>query len=216
LRIVVDSPASPIRDRRAETPSGETLNPESKMKVPSRSLLFNIAAIIALCGACSSAQRMQNSVSAANATIYNVNGAPIGTAQIWQDKSGLVYVDISSIALPAGTHGIHFHEVGKCEGRATPAFSTAGGHYNPMGKEHGLDNPKGPHAGDNPNIVIPASGVGRVAFSTDRVSLTPGTSSLFDADGSSLVIHAGADDQMTNPAGNSGARIACGVVRALP
>lgn len=186
------------------------------MKVPSGSLLFNIAAVVALCGACSSAQRMQNSVSAANAIIYNVNGAPIGTAQIWQDKSGLVYVDVSSITLPAGTHGIHFHEVGKCDGRANPAFSTAGGHYNPMGKEHGLENPKGPHAGDNPNIVIPASGVGKVAFSTDRVSLTPGTSSLFDADGSSLVIHAGADDQVTNPAGNSGARIACGVIRALP
>jgi Cu-Zn family superoxide dismutase len=85
-----------------------------------------------------------------------------------------------------------------------------------MGKEHGLANPLGPHAGDNPNIVIPASGVGAVAFTTDRVSLTPGTSSLFDADGSSLVIHAGADDQVSNPAGNSGARIACGVVRALP
>src|ERR1700693_3644933 len=186
------------------------------MKVPSRSLLLNIAAIVMLFGACSSAQRMKNSVSAANAIIYDVNGAPLGTAQIWQDKNGLVHVDISSIALPAGTHGIHFHEVGKGEGRASPPLSTAGGHYHPMGKERGRENPKGPHAGDNPNIVIPAGGVGKVAFTTDRVSLTPGTSSLFDADGSSLVIHAGADDQMTNPAGNSGARIACGVIRALP
>ena len=184
------------------------------MKMPSRSLLFNIAAIGALCSACSSAQRMQNSVSAANAIIYNASGAPIGTAQIWQDKNGLVHVEIASISLPAGTHGIHFHDVGKCEGSS--AFATAGGHYNPMGMEHGLVNPKGPHAGDNPNIVIPAGGVGRVAFSSDRVSLTPGTHSLFDADGSSLVIHASADDQVTNPSGNSGARIACGVVRALP
>ncbi|HYU51848.1 MAG TPA: superoxide dismutase family protein, partial [Gemmatimonadaceae bacterium] len=72
------------------------------------------------------------------------------------------------------------------------------------------------HAGDNPNIVIPATGVGSVAFTTDRVTLTPGTTSLFDADGSSLVIHANADDQVTNPSGNSGGRIACGVVRALP
>ena len=184
------------------------------MRVPSRSLVFNIAATFALCGACSSAQ-MKNSVSSANAILYNGSGSPIGTAQIWQDKNGLVYVDIASISLPAGTHGIHFHEVGKCEGSTTPPFSTAGGHYNPMGKEHGLENPKGSHAGDNPNIVIAASGVGKVAFSTNRVSLTPGTASLFDADGSSLVIHAGADDQVTNPAGNSGARIACGVVRAL-
>ena len=109
------------------------------MKVPSRSLVLNIAAIVALCGACSSAQRMQNSVSAANAIMYNGGGAPIGTAQIWQDKNGLVHVDIATISLPAGTHGIHFHDVGKCEGSG--AFATAGGHYNPMGMEHGLQNP---------------------------------------------------------------------------
>jgi Cu-Zn family superoxide dismutase len=185
------------------------------MKVPSRSLLFTIAAVVAVCGACSRAQ-MRDSVASATAVISNVNGTPVGTAQIWQDKNGVVYVDIASISLPAGPHGIHFHAVGKCEGGTAPAFSTAGGHYNPMGKEHGLQNPNGPHAGDNPNIEIPASGIGKVSFSTNRVSLTPGTASLFDADGSSLVIHASADDQVTNPAGNSGARIACGVVRALP
>ena len=159
---------------------------------------------------------MKNSVAAANAIMYNASGAAIGTAQLWQDKNGVVYVDIASISLPAGTHGIHFHDVGKCDGSTTTPFSTAGAHYNPMGKEHGLNNPSGPHAGDNPNIVIPASGVGNVSFSTNRVSLTPGTTTLFDADGSSLVIHANADDQVTSPSGNSGARISCGVVRALP
>jgi Cu-Zn family superoxide dismutase len=184
------------------------------MKVPDKSLLFNIAAIVALCGACSSAQRMQNSVSAANALMYNASGVPIGTAQIWQDKDGLVHVEIANLSLVAGTHGIHFHDVGRCD--SSGAFATAGGHYNPMGMEHGLENPKGPHAGDNPNIVIPVGGIGNVAFTSDRVSLTPGPRSLFDADGTSLVIHAGADDQLTNPSGNSGARIACGVVRALP
>jgi Cu-Zn family superoxide dismutase len=185
------------------------------MKVPSRSLVFNIAAVAAICGACSSAQR-KDSVASGTAILYNVGGTPVGTAQLWQDKNGLVYVDVASITLPAGTHGIHFHEAGKCDGSTSTPFSSAGAHYNPMGKEHGLQNPNGPHAGDNPNLVIPASGVGKVAFSTDRVSLTPGTASLFDADGSSLVIHAAADDQVTNPSGNSGARIACGVVRALP
>jgi Cu-Zn family superoxide dismutase len=184
------------------------------MKVPSRSWLLNVVAIVALCIACSSAQRMENSVSAANAIMYNTSGAPVGTAQIWQDKNGLVHVDIATLSLPAGTHGIHFHASGKCD--ASGAFASAGAHYNPMGREHGLNNPNGPHAGDNPNIVIPNGGIGKVAFSTDRVSLTPGTSSLFDADGSSLVVHAAADDQVSNPAGNSGARIACGVVRALP
>jgi Cu-Zn family superoxide dismutase len=170
---------------------------------------------IAFCGACASASRMGNAVSRATAIMYDVSGTPIGTAELWQDPNGQVNVEIASLALPAGTHGIHFHQVGLCEGGAT-AFSTAGGHYNPVGKQHGLNNPLGPHAGDAPNIVIPASGVGRVAFSTNRVTLTPGTLSLFDADGSSIVVHANADDQVSQPSGNSGGRIACGVVRALP
>jgi Cu-Zn family superoxide dismutase len=169
---------------------------------------------IVLC-ACSSAQRIGNAASRAQIVMYNAAGSQIGAGDIWQDQNGQVHVEIATISLPAGTHGIHFHSVGKCEGDAT-AFSTAGGHYNPMGMEHGLQNPKGPHAGDNPNIDVPAGGVAAVSFTTERVTLTPGPTSLFDADGSSLVIHAGADDQVTNPAGNSGARVACGVVRALP
>jgi Cu-Zn family superoxide dismutase len=177
--------------------------------------------LLALCVAltslaCSSAQRARDSVAAATAIMYNTSGAPIGTAQLTQDRSGSVFVDIASISLPAGQHGIHFHDVGKCDGGTASPFSSAGGHYNPMGRQHGLQNPNGPHAGDNPNITIPASGIGHVSFSTNRVSLTPGPTSLLDGDGSALVIHAGADDQVTNPAGNSGARIACGVVQALP
>jgi Cu-Zn family superoxide dismutase len=182
------------------------------MKV--RSGLVSVAALLILSAlGCSTATRMRNAAARAEAVMYNSSGAPIGTAQLWQDAGGVVNIQIASISLPAGTHGIHFHDTGKCEG---PAFTTAGGHYNPMGMEHGLQNPRGPHAGDNPNIVIPASGVGNISFSTDRVSLTPGPRTLNDADGSALVVHAAADDQVTNPSGNSGARIACGVVRALP
>lgn len=179
-----------------------------------RSGLVSVAGLLILASvACSTATRMRNAAARAEAVMYNSSGAPIGTAQLWQDGSGVVNVQVASISLPAGTHGIHFHDAGKCEG---PGFTTAGGHYNPMGMEHGLQNPRGPHAGDNQNIVIPPSGVGNISFSTDRVSLTPGTRSLLDADGSALVVHAGADDQVTNPSGNSGARIACGVVHALP
>ncbi|MDP9202974.1 MAG: superoxide dismutase family protein [Gemmatimonadota bacterium] len=185
------------------------------MIFPRRSLLINAALLVAVCGACSSTQLRRNSVAQAIAVIYDVNGAPIGTAQLWQESNGLVNVEIATLALPPGTHGIHFHEVGKCEGGST-AFSTAGAHYNPLGKEHGLENPKGPHAGDAPNIVTPANGIGKVAFSTGRVLLTPGAMSLFDADGSAIVIHANPDDQLSQPSGNSGARIACGVVRAVP
>lgn len=184
------------------------------MRTLERFQVLKIAVAVALCGACSAAQRMTNTVAAATAIINDLNGAPIGTAQLSQDVSGRVHVEIASLALPAGTHGIHFHQVGKCEGGAT-AFSTAGGHFNPLSKAHGLQNPSGPHAGDAPNIVSPPSGVARVSFSTDRVSLTPSATSLFDADGSSIVVHAGADDQVSQPAGNSGGRIACGVIKTL-
>src|ERR1700716_4259343 len=185
------------------------------MKFLRKHVALTFVITIALCGACASESRMGKAFSRANAIIYDISGGPVGTPELWQVPNGHVNVEIASLALPAGTHGIHFHEVAKCEGGAT-AFSTAGAHYNPVGKQHGLMNPLGPHAGDAPNIVIPASGVGRVAFSTDRVTLTPGTLTLFDVDGSSLVVHANADDQVSQPSGNSGARIACGVVRALP
>lgn len=185
------------------------------MFFPRRSLLINAALAIGVCGACSSAQLRRNAVAQAIAVIYDVNGATIGTARLWQESNGQVNVEIASISLPPGTHGIHFHGVGKCEGGST-AFSTAGGHFNPLGKEHGLENPKGPHAGDAPNIVTPTSGIGKAAFSTTRVQLMPGATSLFDADGSAIVIHANADDQLSQPSGNSGARTACGVVQAVP
>jgi Cu-Zn family superoxide dismutase len=184
------------------------------MKKTSGLLVLRAISTIALSLGCSTFQRMGNSVATASAIMYDINGSAIGTAQLSQDPSGVVNVDIASISLPAGTHGIHFHQVGKCEGGAT-AFSTAGGHYNPLGREHGLSNPNGPHAGDAPNIVIPASGVGRVSFRTNRVTLSAGTISLFDADGSAIVVHANADDQVSQPSGNSGARIACGVVQHL-
>jgi superoxide dismutase, Cu-Zn family len=184
------------------------------MRTLKRFPVVKFVCVIMVCGACSAVQRMTNTVAAARAVMYDVNGAPVGTAVLAQDPDGLVSIRIESLTLPAGTHGIHFHQVGKCEGGAT-AFSTAGGHFNPLSKEHGLQNPSGPHAGDAPNIDIPSSGVGKIAFTTNRVSLTPGATSLFDADGSSIVVHGGADDQMSQPAGNSGPRIACGVVESV-
>jgi len=173
------------------------------------------SALAVLLAGCASVQQMSDAVSRAQVVMYNASGNAIGTGTVWQDKNNLVHVDIATITLPAGAHGIHFHQVGKCE-TGTSAFTTAGGHYNPMGTEHGLSNPKGPHAGDNPDIQVPEGGAGHVTFTTNRVTLTPGPTTLLDADGSALVIHANADDQVTNPSGNSGARIACGVVRALP
>lgn len=183
------------------------------MRTLSSSLMLKLVTVVAVCGACSAAQRMTNTVATAAAEMYDVNGTSLGVAMLSQSVSGLVTVRLES-RLPAGTHGIHFHQVGKCEGGAT-AFSTAGGHFNPLAKEHGLQNSRGPHAGDAPNIVVPADGVAKLTFTTDRVSLTAGAASLFDADGSSIVVHGGADDQMSQPAGNSGPRIACGVIKPI-
>jgi len=193
--------------RRALYPFGLTRDLKLRVALASSLAVLSVG--------CASVQQMTDAVSRAQVVMYNTAGNAIGTGTIWQDKDNIVHVDIATITLPAGSHGIHFHQVGKCEG-GSGAFATAGGHYNPMGTEHGLNNPKGPHAGDNPDIQVPESGAGHVAFTTNRVTLTPGPTTLFDADGSALVIHANADDQVTNPSGNSGARIACGVVRAMP
>jgi Cu-Zn family superoxide dismutase len=111
----------------------------------------------------------------------------------------------------AGEHGIHVHAVGKCE---PDAFTTAGGHFNPTGKKHGLNSPEGSHAGDMPNMVLDGQGNSTYETTLAGISLDGGANSLFDADGSAVVIHAGPDDLVTDPAGNSGARVACGVVSA--
>lgn len=137
-----------------------------------------------------------------------------GGGEVWQDNNGQVHVDLQLQGLPAGTHAIHFHAVGSCESGATP-FSAAGAHYNPAGKQHGLNNPAGPHAGDAPNFTVEVNGTARVQFVTDRITITAGGATLFDADGSSLVVHALADDQVSQPSGSSGDRIACGVLRKV-
>ncbi|HVF38852.1 MAG TPA: superoxide dismutase family protein, partial [Gemmatimonadaceae bacterium] len=144
--------------------------------------------------------------------ISDTQGRDVAAAEIWQDKDNIVHVDIQFHSLPEGSHAIHFHAVGRCDPSGTAPFTSAGAHYNPLGRQHGLDNPAGPHAGDAPNFTM-ARGVGRATFNTDRVSITAGSTSLFDADSSSIVVHAAADDQISQPSGNSGGRIACGVLR---
>jgi Cu-Zn family superoxide dismutase len=102
------------------------------------------------------------------------------------------------------------HEVGSCD---APEFTTAGGHLNPTTRQHGLENPQGPHAGDLPNLMVDSEGRGEAEFVNERMSLNPtAANSLFRSGGTSLVIHAQPDDQRTSPSGNSGARIACGVI----
>ncbi len=171
-----------------------------------------IATCVVALTACASSQLPSNRIAAATAIVRNATGDERGTADIWQDRDNIVHVDVQVNGMPPGPHGIHFHEIGVCTASGSTAFASAGSHFNPLGRQHGLDNSSGPHGGDAPNFTVAADGTGRATFTTDRVSLSPGSTTLFDGDGSSIVIHAGADDQISQPAGNSGARIACGVV----
>jgi Cu-Zn family superoxide dismutase len=150
----------------------------------------------------------QSAAQSAQADIANAQGQKIGTATISQADGG-IRIDVQVSQLPPGTHGIHIHTVGKCEG---PAFTSAGGHLNPTSKKHGKDNPEGPHAGDLLNIQVQASGDGKASLLDPNVTLGDGANSLFHEGGTSIVIHEKTDDYKTDPAGNSGARIACGVI----
>ena len=143
--------------------------------------------------------------SHATATIYNGAGDAIGEARFTEDATGAVHLTVHVKGLAPGLHGLHVHAIGSCVG---PAFTSAGGHYNPATRQHGHLNPLGFHAGDLPNLIVNEAGVGHLSATVEQFSLD----ALQDADGSALVIHANEDDYRTDPTGNSGARIACGVI----
>jgi Cu-Zn family superoxide dismutase len=134
-------------------------------------------------------------------------GRPVGTVTLTETPHGLL-VRGTVEGLHPGPHAIHFHETGKCE----PPFTSAGGHFNPSQKTHGVLSPGGPHGGDLPNLVVPASG--KLDFETfaPGLSLSSGPGAVLDSDGTAIVVHAKADDHVSQPAGDSGDRIACGVL----
>jgi Cu-Zn family superoxide dismutase len=137
-------------------------------------------------------------------------GKSVGSAVVSEGKGGSgVTIKLDVKGLTPGEHAIHFHQVPKCEG---PAFTTAGGHFNPDQKHHGLNNPDGPHAGDMPNFTVKANGTAKLTVTDPRVNLGSGDHSLFANGGTAMVIHAKADDLKTDPSGNAGDRVACGAI----
>lgn len=158
----------------------------------------------------SAAFAQQPAVEPARAHVVDKDSNELGTVEFTQMPHGVLVRAVLK-GLPQGTHGFHVHEVGKCE----PPFESAGGHYNPTNAEHGFQSEGGPHAGDMVNLNVPESG--EVTFETinTMITISGGENELLDDDGSALVIHEGADDYASQPAGEAGARIACGVIETI-
>ena len=188
-----------------------------------RRTLVTVAIMGLVATACGGAQAGRSSATAnpypydesptsviAQAALQDGAGKIVGLVSFSENRLG-VKVDVKINGLPAGTHGIHIHAAGKCD---PPEFTTAGGHFNPASTKHGLSVPDGPHAGDLPNLEVAADGKGSLLHYGPHLSLNPAASNgvLFGA-GTAVVVHAKADDGKTDPSGDSGARIACGVAK---
>lgn len=143
-------------------------------------------------------------------TLQDAKGENVGTAHLSSAKSGQgVDIKLNVKNLTPGEHAIHIHQTAKCD---APDFKTAGGHLNPEHKKHGLENPEGPHAGDMPNFKVNDKGTSKETVTAKGVTFGDGENSIFANGGTALVIHAKPDDMKTDPAGNAGDRVACGVI----
>lgn len=176
--------------------------------------LISIGLVLSLLSACGAKEVSVQPVAADSTsyktTIINAKGNKIGTAEISNIKQG-VNIHLEAAKLTPGLHGIHLHEYGLCE---IPDFVTSGMHLNIMKKEHGFENPQGFHTGDLPNIQVGPDGKVNVDLIVKAVTLEKGkANSILSDQGVSLIIHEKSDDYMTDPSGNSGSRIACGVIK---
>src|SRR5262245_1108668 len=170
-----------------------------------------VGAAMLLLGGCASTvadTAAEKKPLSAEASLKDKDGKNVGRATLIETSEG-VRIALTGYRLPPGTHGLHIHTVGSCQ---PPEFTSAGAHFNPANKKHGRMNPEGPHAGDLPNLVVAASGEGGLDVTTKAVTLGPGPTSLLGPEGTSIVVHVAADDEKTDPVGNSGGRIACGVI----
>jgi len=167
------------------------------MKIPR---LFSLLLIVVALASASSAKMLVE--------LKDGQGKIVGSAILWETTSG-IGLEVNIESLPPGEHAIHFHQNAKCE---APDFKSAGPHFNPEGKKHGLENPEGHHAGDNPNFTVGADGKAHFKLEDKDVNMGSDSHSLFSNGGTAIVIHAKGDDQKTDPAGNAGDRIACGAI----
>lgn len=180
-----------------------------KARVLWLSLAIIVGGVLSYVGAQQTTPEKTGQKDSVTVELKNGQGESVGNAVITALGNQGVRIKLDVRNLPPGSHAIHFHEMAKCEG---PDFTTAGEHFNPDNKMHGSKNPKGPHAGDMNNFTVRPDGTSTQTVTNQHVTFAEGTHSLFAANGTSLVIHANPDDMKTDPAGNSGDRIACGVV----
>lgn len=170
-----------------------------------------LAAGLALAAAAASFAADPDGALKARAELVNSKGQQAG-AVFFEQQGDTVRITVKLENLPPGEHGLHIHAAARCE---RPSFKTAGGHFNPDNREHGFMNPRGPHAGDLPNIIVGSNGKATAVFTTRLVTLKAGASrSLIGKDGTSVVVHQAPDDYSSDPAGHAGDRLACGAVRA--
>lgn len=162
--------------------------------------LFSLALLVVALASASSAKMLVQ--------LKDAQGKIVGSAILWESDGG-IGMEVNIENLPPGEHAVHFHQNAKCE---APDFKSAGGHFNPDGKKHGLENPEGHHAGDGPNFTVGADGKAHFKREDKDVNLGSDSHSLFSNGGTAIVVHAKADDQKTDPTGNAGDRIACGVI----
>lgn len=181
---------------------------ERDARVARAAAVLAMILVTSLAAAWVAAQSGAMTAASAVAQMKDAKGQMVGSVNLTETPSG-VLLHGSLSGLPPGPHAFHIHEAAKCD---PPDFKTAGGHFNPGGMKHGYADPKGPHAGDLPNLFVPADGKIEFDAVAKGVTLASGAGSLLGANGTALVIHQTADDYKTDPAGNAGARIACGVV----